>query len=61
MFDKTKLINEGAEAGLDGLPLDACPYPLDSLEYALWVDGWNCAAEGTAEPEKRAEVQDWAA
>jgi ribosome modulation factor len=43
MFDRTKYLNEGAEAGLDGEPRENCPYALNSLECELWMDGWRCA------------------
>jgi ribosome modulation factor len=47
MFDRTKYLNEGAEAGLDGQPIECCPYAPNSLEYDLWIDGWRCADDGT--------------
>ena len=45
-YEWTKVLNEGAEAGLDGVPVDHCPYPSGSPEFVLWVSGWRCASEG---------------
>ena len=47
MFDRSKFLNEGAEAGLDGLPIESCPYPVNSHQHELWLDGWRCADDGT--------------
>jgi ribosome modulation factor len=45
-YEWTKVLNEGAEAGLDGLPVEHCPYPAGSPQFLLWVSGWRCASEG---------------
>jgi ribosome modulation factor len=45
-YEWTRVLNEGAEAGLDGLPVDHCPYPAGSPEFVMWVSGWRCASEG---------------
>jgi ribosome modulation factor len=45
-YEWTKVLNEGAEAGLDGLPVDNCPYLAGSRQFLLWVSGWRCAWEG---------------
>ncbi|MGA0595412.1 ribosome modulation factor [Enterovirga sp. CN4-39] len=47
MFDRSKILNEGAEAGLDGSPIESCPYPITSLQHDLWLEGWRCADDGT--------------
>jgi ribosome modulation factor len=44
-YDWTKVLNEGAEAGLDGLSVDSCPYSPGSPEFEVWVSGWRCASE----------------
>jgi ribosome modulation factor len=48
MHDRTIYLNEGMEAGLDGLPLHGCPYPAGSKEQTIWTEGWKCAAEDDA-------------
>jgi ribosome modulation factor len=50
MFDRTKYLNEGAEAGLDGEPRENCPYALNSLECELWMDG--CDVQTTMRPSR---------
>ncbi len=45
-YDWSKVVNEGAEAGLDGLPIDCCPYAEGSSERELWLGGWHCAMDG---------------
>lgn len=45
MHDRTTFLNEGMEAGLDGLTVDTCPYPIHSRERALWIEGWHCASD----------------
>ena len=45
MFDGTVYLNEGMEAGLDGLSRETCPYSVDSEEYALWMEGWRCGCD----------------
>ncbi|NNM71562.1 ribosome modulation factor [Enterovirga aerilata] len=56
MFDRTKFLNEGAKAGLDGLPADICPYPVGSPEHMLWIEGWKCATGSVAAPS--ADIED---
>jgi ribosome modulation factor len=63
-YDWTKVLNEGAEAGLDGLPVGCCPYSAGSPEFALWVSGWRWASEaleiatnGTEVPQKADQGQ----
>ncbi len=48
MHDRTIYLNEGMEAGLDGLSPDGCPHPVGSKERAIWVEGWKCAADEDA-------------
>jgi ribosome modulation factor len=45
MHDRTFYLNEGMEAGLDGISPDACPFPAGSHEGVLWLEGWHCAAD----------------
>jgi ribosome modulation factor len=35
-----KAINEGAQAGRDGDPPTACPYPRDDLRRSAWIRGY---------------------
>lgn len=39
---------EGCEAYDAGMSETACPYETDSEEEALWLDGWNAAADDDA-------------
>jgi ribosome modulation factor len=55
-YDWSKLVNEGAEAGLDGSSEDACPYGEGTRERELWLGGWHCAVDGTAATEARDET-----
>jgi ribosome modulation factor len=48
-YDWSKLVNEGAEAGLDGLSIDCCPYAEGTRERELWLGGWHCASDEVEE------------
>jgi ribosome modulation factor len=60
-YEWTKVLNQGAEAGLDGLPVEHCPYPAGSPESVLWVSGWRCASEGREVATNGTEVSQLAA
>jgi ribosome modulation factor len=45
VYDRTKILDEGMQASLDGLPIESCPYLAGSSERGIWLEGWNCAAE----------------
>ena len=45
MYDRTKILDEGMQAGLDGLPPASYPYPPGSPESGIWLEGWKCAAD----------------
>ena len=51
MFNRTKLLDEGMTAALDGLPVESCPYPAGSTESESWVQGWYTASEDD-DPER---------
>jgi ribosome modulation factor len=55
-YDWSKLVNEGAEAGLDGLSADCCPYEHGTPERELWLGGWHCAMDGVHEDREGAET-----
>lgn len=35
----------GVDARLEGLPVSACPHPLDTVQAYDWVQGWHWAEE----------------
>lgn len=45
MFDRSKILDEGMGAALDGLAVETCPYQNGSVESDLWMQGWMCAAD----------------
>ncbi len=48
MYDTTIYLNEGMQAGLDGLSVDRCPYLVGSRKGVLWIAGFVCAHAGPA-------------
>ncbi len=61
MFRLTQLLDEGAEAGLDDLPFESCPYAFGSIEREVWIEGWNCACAGVSAPSEVRRDTDWPA
>ena len=45
MYDRTKILDEGMQACLDGLPLASCPYHAGPAEREIRLEGWKCAAD----------------
>ncbi len=37
---RDRIESEGREAGADGMPPTACPYP-DGLDHSAWKRGWQ--------------------
>ncbi|WP_430395057.1 Rmf/CrpP family protein [Enterovirga aerilata] len=50
VYDILTYLNEGAEAGLDGLSVERCPYLAGSRKGGLWIRGFVCAEAGPAVP-----------
>ncbi|NNM73421.1 ribosome modulation factor [Enterovirga aerilata] len=47
-FGDGEVLEAGMQAGLDGTPLESCPYPAGSAARVVWSEGWRC---GTDEPD----------
>jgi hypothetical protein len=45
MHDRTKILEEGMQVRLDGLPLASCPYHAGPAEREIRLEGWKCAAD----------------
>jgi ribosome modulation factor len=51
--DLVRAINAGAEAGRNGDPVTACPFPAGDLRRSAWVNGY-----AKARPLKAGEVEE---
>jgi len=50
MSENNKIYEEGYDAYRTGQPMN-CPYPENSLEYDLWLMGWEDSEEDQDEEE----------
>jgi ribosome modulation factor len=55
VYDRTRVLDEGMQAGLDGLPIHDCHYPAGSNASEIWREGWECAA-GEPDPAEPTDI-----
>jgi ribosome modulation factor len=58
VYDRTKVLDEGMQAGLDDLPQESCPYPAGASEHVIWREGWRCATDDLSLPDTSEAVLD---
>ena len=61
MYEILTYLNEGVEAGLDGVSVDWCPYLAGSWNGVLWIQGFVCAEDGPAAPAPTSALRSTAA
>jgi ribosome modulation factor len=49
-MEPDEILEAGISAYSAGVPRDACPYPIESDERRLWLEGWD-GAKSVAEEE----------
>jgi ribosome modulation factor len=49
VYDRTKILDEGMQAGLDDHPVESCPCP-DGATKGNSLEGWRCATEDLSLP-----------